>query len=321
LNLRQAGSILHSRYRVVRNLGQGAMGAVYLAEDLLLSHTLWAVKEIDLSAVPLHEHALAQALFQRECDTLAKLIHPGIPRAIDFFRSDDGNMGLVMQWLEGHPLDEVLNSLSRALWPSEALPIALQITHVLEYLHGRTPPIIYRDLKPSNLIVTRLGRVYFIDFGIARQFQAGQAKDTQEFGTPGFCAPEQYGHGQTTARSDVYAVGTTLFQLLTQGDPQSYNFTFPPLSTFFTPPDGLQDVMDKCLQIKPEDRYGDVVALRHDLEKVWADVKAPAAGATQALGLAYLAQHPKEYVDSPARQSLHWKSYVKTMLSPFRPKP
>jgi serine/threonine-protein kinase len=307
---------MNGRYRIVRSLGQGAMGAVYLAEDLHLSSTLWAVKELDLATVPFQERELAAALFRREVDILSRLIHPGIARAIDFFEAADGNMGLVMQWLDGHPLDEILSSLSRPLLPAEALPLILQSTHVLEFLHNQTPPVIYRDFKPSNLIVTKLGRVYFIDFGIARAFQVGQTKDTQEFGTPGFCAPEQYGHGQTTPRSDVYAVGTTLFQLLTQADPQSYNFQFPKLDTFFQPPAGLQAIMDKCLQIKPELRYADVVSLRSDLEEVWEAIKPPTPGATQALGLFHLSHHPKRYVDS----SVHWKAYLKTMLSPFRPK-
>ncbi len=312
--LRNPGQVLNNRYEIKLCIGQGAMGAVYLADDLLLAGARWAVKELELPLLAESERPLARQLFRREQTLLSQLNHPGIPHVVECFTEPDGSECIVMQYIEGLPLDEILGTLSRSLLPVEALPIGLQITHVLEYLHKQNPPVIFRDLKPSNLMVTPVGRVYFIDFGIARLYKPAQQKDTQDLGTPGFCAPEQYGHGQTTPRSDIYAVGTTLFHLLTRADVQQYNFNFPALSTLTPVPAKLEEALAKCLKLKPEDRYTDAVALRADLEIALGQAGRAPAGSTQPLGLYYLSHHP--VVRQEGLPAGFWKSWLKRTFLP-----
>lgn len=286
---RRPGEILLDRYEVVRELGKGAMGTVFLVRDPKLGGSLWAFKELEMSLILESERAEAEALFQREMHLLAGFHHPGIPKVLQVYPQ-----GFVMEWVEGVALDEVQTNLGRNFLAHEALPIALQVCQVLQYLHEHDPPVIFRDLKPSNLMITPAGRIYFIDFGIARRFKAGQAKDTQELGTPGYCAPEQYGHGQTSPQSDVYAVGTTLLHLLTGRDPQSFNFQFPPSRGLGVEPEALGEILDRCLKLKPQDRYPGASEIQHDLERVWKSISPRADASTQGLGLARLRYHPRQ---------------------------
>ncbi|MEW6283069.1 MAG: serine/threonine-protein kinase [Candidatus Eremiobacterota bacterium] len=325
MSIRNPGEILNNRYEVVNCLGQGAMGAVYLVRDQLLTGAAWALKELDAPLLLDAERDMTVQLFRREAEILAELDHPGLPRVVDYFEEPSAQgmrYYFAMEFLPGQPVDELLTALGRALTPVEAIPIALQATHVLEYLHRRSPPVIFRDLKPSNLILTPEGKVYFIDFGIARHHNPQSAKDTQDLGTPGFCAPEQYGHGQTTPRSDVYALGTTLFHLLTRADPQAYNFKFPPLKDFFEPvPPALEKAVTRCLQLKPEDRYPDAASLRADLEQALREVPPTAPKATQTLNeaLTCLARHPRLHPSSQRAQV--WAFWKDWMLRTFVQRP
>jgi len=269
---REPGDVISERYEVQACVGRGAMGAVYLVKDQHLPGARWALKELVPGEVPERERAMTVELFEREGDLLQALSHPGLPRVIDRFTDDNGCLCIVMEYIPGGPLDDVLAAIHRPLLPIEAVPIGLQATHVLEYLHSQDPPIIFRDLKPSNLMLTPEGRIYVIDFGIARRFSQEKSKDTQELGTPGFCAPEQYGHGQTTPRSDIYALGTTLYHLLTRLDPQTLNFKFPPVSDVQPAPKALEVALQKCLQLNPEDRYTSAVELRTALEEALTEV-------------------------------------------------
>ena len=315
---RLPGHRLHERFRVLRTLGQGAMGAVYLVEDEKLQGSQWALKELRVPELPSHEQDLAEVLFRREAEILGGIIHPGVPRLIDFLESTDGCLSLVMEWINGTALDEILESLHRPLKAAEAIPIALMVTQVLERLHQQNPPVVFRDLKPSNLMISQSGRVYFIDFGIARHFQSGRAKDTQELGTPGFCAPEQYGHGQSSAASDIYAVGTTLFHFLTTQDPQSFNFNFPKLSTLINVSPGVESAVERCLQLQPKDRFASATALRHDLEKAWEDMPRDPPGATQGLLLYGLNQHPLGARKASGEARQVWKKYLLNTFSLWR---
>lgn len=315
------------------------MGAVYLVRDIYLTGAEWALKELDTPALPEPDRDMNVALFKREAEILASLDHPGLPRVVDFFEEQSAGgvrYYLAMEFIPGQPLDEILTATARPLWPVEAIPIALQVTHVLEHLHKHNPPIVFRDLKPSNLILTPEGKIYFIDFGIARHHRAESKKDTQDLGTPGFCAPEQYGHGQTTPRSDIYAVGSTLYHMLSKTDPQSYNFKFPPLSSLrWKSADGqehpikaapsLDKVLQRCLQLKPEDRYPDAASLRHDLELALRDTEEPVKG-TRSLnpGLVALLHHPRTTAaQDRAALWAFWKDWlVRTFVQkPTQPRP
>ncbi|MBT9587782.1 serine/threonine protein kinase [bacterium] len=293
MSARLKGEIIFDRYEVVRELGKGAMGAVYLVRDPRLGGSLWAFKELEVSLILESERPEVEALFQREMHLLSGFHHPGIPRVLHIYDKVDQGLAFLMEWVDGVALDEVQDSLGRTFLAHEALPISMQVCEVLHYLHLQTPPVVFRDLKPSNLMITPAGRIFFIDFGIARRHKPGGLKDTQELGTPGYCAPEQYGHGQTTPASDLYAAGTTLFHLLTGRDPQSFNFQFPPSKELGVEPESLSLVLDRCLKIKPDERYPSAQALLRDLEEVWRQLTPGPNGATQALGLARLRFHPR----------------------------
>lgn len=229
------GSILKQRYQLLRQVGKGGFGAVYEAEDITLGNRHVAIKEMSQSGLSTQELKEATEAFQREGHLLANLQHACLPAIYDYF-DEAGRWYLIMEYITGETLEVHLNKAPGGRLPvKEVLQIALQLCDVLEYLHTKRPPIIFRDLKPANVMVTPHGQVYLIDFGIARLFKPGQAKDTIAFGSPGYAAPEQYGKMQTTAQSDIYSLGATLHQMLSGTDPADRPFLFAPLG-LPTPP-------------------------------------------------------------------------------------
>lgn len=222
--------LLHQRYHLLHKLGTGGFGAVYQAEDIQLGKRLVAIKEMSSqSNLSAQENTEAAEAFKQEAFMLAELMHPNLPRIYDHFH-EGGHWYLVMDYIEGTTLEEYLAQTPGGYLPQqEVLEMGLQLCEVLEYLHTRQPPIIFRDLKPLNIMRTPSGHLYLIDFGIARHFKPGQAKDTIAFGSPGYAAPEQYGKTQTTPRSDIYSLGATLHQMLTGIDPSLSPFRFAPL--------------------------------------------------------------------------------------------
>ncbi|MFL5802517.1 MAG: protein kinase domain-containing protein [Roseiflexaceae bacterium] len=221
-------TVLQDRYVITQKLGQGGMGAVYHAGDRRLSTVSWAIKEMSEAAItgPL-ERQQARETFLHEAEMLAGLSHPNLPRVTDYFEQD-GKDYLVMEFVPGETLLSYLQREGLPQPPARVFEWVRQLCDVLEYLHTQQPPIIFRDLKPANIMLTPQGQIKLIDFGIARLFKPGQAKDTQAFGTVGYSAPEQYGRGQTDARSDVYALGVLVHQLLTGYDPTATPFRLPP---------------------------------------------------------------------------------------------
>src|SRR5579885_462690 len=205
---------LKGRYHLLARLGAGGFGAVYRAEDTSLGNRMVAIKEMVQSGLKPAELTEATEAFQREAYLLAGLKHPNLPHIYDHFR-EAGRWYLVMDFIEGQTLEAILEQTPANRLPvNDVLKIGLQLANVLDYLHTTQPPIIFRDLKPANVMLTATGHVYLIDFGIARLFNPGQAKDTLIIGTPGYLAPEGYGKAQTTPRSDIYSLGATLHQLL-----------------------------------------------------------------------------------------------------------
>jgi serine/threonine-protein kinase len=220
------------RYVIITLLGQGGMGAVYLVMDSRLGNKKCALKEMSDSAIqdPL-ERQQAIHSFRQEAQMLSSLSHPGLPRVTDYF-SEGNKHFLVMDYVEGRSLAELLDTNQSPFPESRVLDWGEQLCDVLGYLHSQTPPIIYRDLKPENIIAsTNRQRVRLIDFGAARTYKPKKGKDTTAIGTPGFAPPEQYGQGQTDARSDIYSLGATLHQLLTLHDPGVKLFHFPSTQT------------------------------------------------------------------------------------------
>jgi serine/threonine protein kinase len=207
-------------------LGGGGMKLVYLVEDSHLNRKAALAEMID-SFTRSSDQAAAIAAFEREADLLAELESEYIPRIFDRF-SENNRHYLVMEYVPGRTLEERLTAAGGKLDQNSVIAVATQVLEALEYLHGLTPPIIYRDLKPSNVIVKASGRIKMVDFGIARHFQ--HKSTATMIGTQGYAPPEQY-LGKAEARSDLYALGATLHHLLTGRDPTAAApFTFPPTS-------------------------------------------------------------------------------------------
>jgi hypothetical protein len=204
-----SGLTLKRRYRILRKIAQGGMGAVYEANDLEApAGTRWAVKEISPASMPPAERSQAIADFRREAQILATLQHPNLPHVVETFEEMAKHF-LVMEFVPGRTLLNVVENESTYI-PEDRLRVWMrQLFEVLHYLHSQNPPIIYRDLKPANImLVEGTERIKLIDFGIARFHKAGKSRDTEAFGTAGYAPPEQYGKGQTDQRSDIYALGS-----------------------------------------------------------------------------------------------------------------
>jgi WD40 repeat protein len=261
--------LLKQRYRIIGQVGKGGFGAVYKATDIRSNSRLLAVKEVNPSGQNPQGIAEATAAFKREALLLTGLAHQSLPHIYDHF-SEAGSWYLAMDFIEGETLEERLSKTPGGRLPLEkALSIGIQLCSVLDYLHTRQQPIIFRDLKPGNIMLTPGGLVYLIDFGIARHFKAGQVKDTAAFGSPGYAAPEQYGKAQTTPRSDIYGLGATLHQLLTGDDPTLTPFHFallhlPPQSA----PPGLEELITQMLEMNESKRPADMATVKRELQRI-----------------------------------------------------
>ncbi|HLX56119.1 MAG TPA: serine/threonine-protein kinase [Ktedonobacteraceae bacterium] len=221
--------LFRDRYFIIGKVGAGGFGSVYKATDTQSGDRLVAIKEVRLPG--LHPQAVIEATnaFQREVSLLSQLRHSNLPRLYEHFQSP-GYWYLVMDFIVGETLEEYQGKApNKRPLLSEVFNIGIQLCTVLDYLHSQQPPIVFRDLKPANIMRTPTGQIYLIDFGIARYFKPGQAKDTIALGSPGYAAPEQYGKAQTTPRADIYSLGVVLHQLLTTKDPSEAPFRFTPL--------------------------------------------------------------------------------------------
>jgi len=250
------GTILDNKYTICKTLGRGAMGVVYLAVDIGNSARQYAVKELILHDDP-REREIARELFHKEAKILGELSNPRLPRIYGTFIRNGKNY-LVMDFIPGENLEEILRKPPGKLPEDEAINIIIQLAEVLDYLHNNySGPIVYRDLKPANIIITETGTVKLIDFGIARRYNPSKHTDTFRFGTPGYAAPEQFrGRGQSTPLSDMYGLGVILFQLLTGYDPTVTPFKFPPMRDLN--PDisnELERIVLRAIQLRYQERY------------------------------------------------------------------
>ena len=266
------GSVLDGRYRLMSLLGQGGGGAVYLAEDMELFNRPVAVKEMVDQFTSQAERDAAVARFAQEAKMLVTLSHPNLPDLRSYF-TEGGRQYLVMEYIEGTTLLAQLEQAKGALAPSLVAEWGRQICDVLSYLHGRTPPVVFRDLKPSNIMLDRHGRIKLIDFGTARNFDLSKNTDTLKMGSIGYAAPEQYqGQGQTSPRSDIYALGVTLHQLLTNADPTARPFVFTPPSLLrLQVHESLSRAVMRAVNLDPAQRFQSALEFRHALEPGVAD--------------------------------------------------
>jgi formylglycine-generating enzyme required for sulfatase activity/predicted Ser/Thr protein kinase len=261
------GQILQGRYHILSHIGQGGMGVVYQAQDMRLNNRLVAVKEFDPAQLSPTDRPTALQAFQQEAAILAGLNHPGLTAVYDYFL-DNNKFYLVMEFVHGETLEQRWERAGRRFAEAEVVAWAQELCEVLAYLHNQQPPIIFRDLKPANIMVSPNSRLKLIDFGIARHFDPTKTSDTTNFGTPGYAAPEQYGHGQTDARSDVYALGAVVHQLLTGYEPDSTPFNLPDMTAFgLNLSLSLVTAVRQATQIDPAQRPSSAAAFRQMLDR------------------------------------------------------
>ena len=263
------GQLLENRYCIVCQVGMGGFGAVYKAEDIKQQHRLVAVKEIGLSGLSPLQVIEATGAFNREVLLLTDLKHASIPHIYAHY-TDPEHWYLVMDFIEGETLEEYRLKAPGACLPLErVLAFGIQLCAVLHYLHNQQPPIIFRDVKPSNIMRTADDRLYLIDFGVARYFRPGKSRDTIAFGSPGFAPPEQYGKAQTTTRSDIYSLGVMLYQLLTGVDPSLTPFRFIDLRVMDASlPAELDRLVMQMLEMEVDKRPASMDILRHELQRI-----------------------------------------------------
>src|SRR6266566_3640924 len=263
--------LLKERYRILVAVGQGGFGAVYKVEDTQGGNRLLAMKEINLSALAAQEAIEATDAFNREVYLLSDLTHPNLPCIYDHF-TDREHWYLVMDYIEGETLEQYLDRIVSGRLPlEEVLDIGIQLCTVLDYLHTCEPSIIFRDLKPANVMRTSASHLYLIDFGIARHFKPGQPRDTIPLGSPGYAAPEQYGRAQTTPRADIYSLGALLHQLLTGNNPAQnpFRFELSPLQGQSIP-HRLQSLVMQMVEMDVNNRPSSMVIAKQELEQIVA---------------------------------------------------
>lgn len=259
----EIGSLVDGKYKILNKIGQGGMSVVYLAMNEK-ANKQWAIKEVRKDGRQNYE-VVRQGLIA-ETDILKRLNHPNLPSIVDVI--DDGESFLiVMDYIEGKPLSNALKELGAQ--PQEfVVEWAKQLCDVLGYLHSRIPPIIYRDMKPSNVMLKPDGNVTLIDFGTAREFKSDRVEDTTCLGTQGYAAPEQFGgRGQTDARTDIYCLGATMYHLVTGHNPAKPPYEMYPIRQWNPNlSSGLEQIILKCTRKNPEDRYQNCAELMYALD-------------------------------------------------------
>lgn len=261
-------AFLRERYLIMRKVGQGGMAAVYQAVDTSRPGVVWAIKEMsDAALANAQDRSYAIQAFEQEANLLRALNHPNLPTVVDFF-TEGGKHYLVMEFVPGQTLQSVLEGHTQPFTEADVLPWAIQLCDVLQYLHNQTPKIIFRDLKPSNIMITPQGQIKLIDFGIVRFFKPGKVKDTVALGTPGYVAQEALG-GQTDERSDLYSLCVTLHQLLTLNDPLKTMFNLPPVRKLNPQVSvQLERILDRGLQNQRGQRWQSAQELHGEFSRL-----------------------------------------------------
>ncbi len=262
------GDVIDGKYEILRELGRGGMSIVYLAMDKRLNKQ-WAIKEFRKDKDDENRRVALESLL-KEANIMKKLDHPTLPRIVDII-DQDSTIYIVMDYIEGESLNRVLDAYGAQ--PQDAvIEWAKQLSEVLDYLHTRKPPVIYRDMKPANIMLKPDGTIRLIDFGIAREYKEGSTGDTEIIGTRGYAAPEQFGEkGQTDARTDIYSLGVTLYHLVTGKNPAEPPYEIYPIR-HWNPnlSSGLEWLIQKCTQLNPNDRFqscAEVIYVLNNLDK------------------------------------------------------
>ena len=252
------GSVVAGKYKVLYEVGHGGTSHVYLALNEAANKE-WAIKEICKERDGVRQHP------ETETSIMKKLKHPHLPRIIDVIETEDTYL-ILMDYIQGKTLKKVVRD-EGAQKQEDVVDWALQLCDVLEYLHSLKPQIIYRDMKPENVMIKPDGTVYLIDFGIAREYKEDATSDTRALGTVGYAAPEQYGgEGQTDERTDIYAMGATMYELVTGKDPAKAPYEMRPIRKWNPAlSSGLESIIIKCTRNDPDERYQNAAELRYAL--------------------------------------------------------
>ncbi len=287
------------RYKLRQILGHGGMGVIYLAEDKENNNATCVMKQLILPTSSHYEKSEAIRLFKREIAVLKLLDHPGVVRFYDSYLSNEGQYFLVMDYLPGQTLEH--NVKTKGVFSNQAVvEIAIQCCEVLEYLHRFNPPIIYRDLKPSNVMLKPDGQVVFIDFGIARVFKPRET--ATRVITTGYSAPEQY-HGKPELRSDLYSLGATMFYLLTGNKPKPLSTAVPMHFNKNVKP-ALDQLIRKLTAHEPCDRPASAQVVRYELYHIYREIEPDFAMPDEALFTDWRREHPTSAFQSPPQRSV-----------------
>jgi len=268
----EPGTLLLDRYLIVQRVGGGGMGSVYQAKDKRLADRLCAVKEMIELFADQSQRTKAVEDFKREAEVLAQLDHPSIPTVFDYF-IEGGRYYLVMRWIGGGDLAEQMRVRGGIVEEAAVTKWAIQISDVLHYIHTQKPPIIYRDLKPANLMLDdKSSRVMLVDFGIARIVRPTE-KGVTAIGTMGYAPPELFA-GKVEPRSDIYSLGATMFHMLTGSDPQDnplliFDFSKNPRPRQINPNISaeMENILMRSVAHKPEDRHASALDFMRTLEE------------------------------------------------------
>lgn len=259
------GDLVDGKYRIIAQTGKGGMSTVWLALNEAVNKQ-WAIKEVKKSSPSTSDQIIKQNLVT-EAGILRHLKHPHLPSIVDIFNEDDTFL-IVMDYIEGRTLSDILKEQGRQP-QADVVDWALQICSVFKYLHGLNPPIIYRDMKPGNVMLKPDGNIMVIDFGTAREYKHESGEDTIHLGTKGYAAPEQFqdNHQQTDPRTDIYNLGATMYHLVTGKNPSKPPFKFLPIRQVDrTLSSGLESIILKCVASDPNERYQTVDDLEFALE-------------------------------------------------------
>ena len=263
------GIVLAGRYRVLARLGEGGMGSVYKVEDTTRPGRYLALKELlDDATLPPDERAAAVKRFDDEIALLRRLRHPRIPSFEGHFL-ERGQHYFLVALISGVTREDLLAQTRGPLPEYDVLSWMCDVCDVLSYLHAQHPPIIVRDLKPGNIMVTPDGDVFLIDFGIARTYKVGQQSNTENLGTAIYASPEHHGHGQTDARSDIYSLGATMYHLLTNAEPAPMDTPHPGAIRRRAPSvsAATEQLIIRAMDLNPARRFPDAEAMRQAMRQ------------------------------------------------------
>jgi serine/threonine protein kinase len=257
------GTVIDGKYRILDKIGRGGMSSVYLAINEK-ANKQWAIKEVRRNRH--YNFDIVRKSLEAETNLLKKLSHKNLPSVVDVI-DQDHNFLVVMDYIEGTTLEKLVDEKG-AQKQEDVVDWAIQLCDVLQYLHTRTPAIVYRDMKPSNIMLKNDGSIVLIDFGTAREYKNDSLSDTTYLGTRGYAAPEQFGgKGQSDFRTDIYCLGATMYHLLTGHNPSEAPYQMYPITIWdSTLSKGLEAIITKCTQNNPNDRFQSVGELKKALE-------------------------------------------------------